>query len=221
MQAFRALRITAAPHLARTMGTATRATISDAIRHDHRELETLYDNILAAKDQDTATRWRNQFVWELARHSIGEELVVYPAFEKYLPGGREMADKDRTAHAHVKNALKQVQNMNTQDNEFSPTLRGLMAELKEHIADEEAHDLPALEDALSKAEDKGASAEMAKSFERTKMLVPTKSHPSAPDRPPFETAVGLLTAPFDKIKDIFSKFPKDSTEGKRVPDDAV
>ncbi len=27
-------------------------------------------------------RWANEFWWELARHSAGEKLVVYPAFEK-------------------------------------------------------------------------------------------------------------------------------------------
>ena len=41
------------------------------------------------------------------------------------------------------------------------------------------------------------------------MFVPTRSHPNAPDKPPFETAVGLLGAPIDRIKDLFKKFPED------------
>src|SRR5690348_587812 len=56
--------------------------IIDVIKEDHRELEKYYNNIMNAKDDDEATRWQNQFTWELARHSIAEELVVYPAFEK-------------------------------------------------------------------------------------------------------------------------------------------
>ena len=76
--------------------------ISDAITHDHKELKEYYQNIKNASDDDTKTRWRNQFVWELARHSIAEELVVYPAFEKYIqPGGHEMAEKDRQEHQVV------------------------------------------------------------------------------------------------------------------------
>ena len=35
------------------------------------------------------------------------------------------------------------------------------------------------------------------------------SHPSAPNKPPFETLAGLMAAPMDKLKDIFSKFPSD------------
>jgi len=37
--------------------------------------------------------------------------------------------------------------------------------------------------------------------------VPSRSHPSAPDRPPWETAVGLMTAPLDHIGDFMRKFP--------------
>ena len=51
---------------------------------------------------------------------------------------------------------------------------------------------------------------MNKSFGRTKMFAPTKSHPSAPSKPPFETVAGLLAAPIDIIKDLFKKFPEDA-----------
>jgi hemerythrin superfamily protein len=56
--------------------------VSDLIKHDHDELRTYKDNILNAKDDDEKVRWQNQFTWELARHSIAEELVVYPAMER-------------------------------------------------------------------------------------------------------------------------------------------
>jgi len=79
-----------------------RTTISDLVKHDHRELEEYYSKIVdPGSDHDTKTRYQNQFVWELARHSIAEEIVLYPAMEKYLPGGKEMADKDRGEHSKV------------------------------------------------------------------------------------------------------------------------
>jgi hypothetical protein len=81
-----------------------------------------------------------------------------------------------------------------------------MNNLSQHIKEEEESDLPALEDALSTDE----SESMSKSFGRTKMLVPSRSHPSAPNKPPFETAIGLLTAPIDHVADIFRKFPDDT-----------
>jgi hemerythrin superfamily protein len=76
--------------------------ISDVIKHDHREIEEYYQNIRNANDDDSKTRWQSQFTWELARHSIGEELVVYPAMEKYLgEDGKSMAEKDRRGHQVV------------------------------------------------------------------------------------------------------------------------
>lgn len=78
-----------------------------------------------------------------------------------------------------------------------------MKNLNEHIKGEENDDLPALESALQPDD----SEAMAKSFGRTKAFVPSRSHPSAPDKPPFETVVGLLTAPIDHLGDLFRKFP--------------
>jgi hypothetical protein len=74
----------------------------DAIKHDHAELKDYYHKILDAKDSDTKARWQNQFTWELARHSTGEELVVYPAMERNMGDeGKQMADKDRSEHNKV------------------------------------------------------------------------------------------------------------------------
>jgi hemerythrin superfamily protein len=75
--------------------------ISDAIKNDHREIESYYDKIIKTSDKDEQTRYQNLFTWELARHSIGEELVVYPVFEKLLTNGVEMANKDRKQHLKV------------------------------------------------------------------------------------------------------------------------
>lgn len=79
-----------------------------------------------------------------------------------------------------------------------------MRELVQHIKEEELDDLPKLEKALSEAD----SEKLGTSFERTKMFVPSRSHPATPDRPPFETAVGLMTAPIDHLADFFRKWPE-------------
>ncbi|KAL4953895.1 hemerythrin HHE cation binding domain-containing protein [Aspergillus filifer] len=180
--------------------------IIDTIKEDHREIEDYYKKILSAATDKEKTQWQNQFTWELARHSIGEELVVYPVFEKNLPNGRAMADKDRQEHQGVKEKLKAFQNMKPSDANFEPTLKSLMSELSTHIKEEESEDLPKLEDAISTAE----SEKLSKSFGRTKMFVPSRSHPSAPDKPPYETVVGLLAAPIDHLADLFRTWPHTS-----------
>lgn len=189
--------------------------ISDAIKDDHRKINEYYENIINAKDNDTKVRWQNQFVWELARHSVAEELIVYPAFEKYLgKKGEEMASKDRHEHQAVKEQLKIFQNLKPSDPKFETTLTSLITDLREHIKEEELDDMPALESALT-TQPAGISENLVKKFGRTKAFVPSRSHPSAGSGhegpagwvPPYETAMGLLVAPIDHVRDMFAKFP--------------
>ncbi|KAJ6090315.1 hypothetical protein N7486_009130 [Penicillium sp. IBT 16267x] len=58
--------------------------ISDMICADHRDLKSYYDRIIHTEDADEQTRWQNMFTWALARHVVGEELVLYPALNKHL-----------------------------------------------------------------------------------------------------------------------------------------
>ncbi|EGY16594.1 hypothetical protein VDGD_07758 [Verticillium dahliae] len=199
------------------------SSISDSIIKDHRELEQYYNEVVNSTSHDHQERFGNQFTWELARHSVGEELVVYPAFEKHLgEKGRSMAESDRKEHHQVlfsihmyfkpqantnkvKELLKTWQNLKPANPEYVPKLKELWSILAEHIKEEEKEDMPALEKALSQTH--GESESIAKSFGRTKAFVPSRSHPSAGEHPPFETVMGLLTAPIDHVADVFRKFP--------------
>ncbi|KAI1801744.1 hypothetical protein F4811DRAFT_532961 [Daldinia bambusicola] len=192
--------------------TLTQAdSISAVIRHDHRQIEKYYDRIINASDHDTQRRYQNAFVWELARHAIAEELVVYPSIETGLNNGKEMAEKDRAEHQVTKEALYKFQNMTPADRDFIPTLEALMKDLKMHIKEEEEHDLVKLEEALLPSKSK----DLAEQFEMTKAYTPTRSHPNTPNRPPYETAVGLMTAPLDKLRDMFREWPNEP--GPRPP----
>ena len=76
--------------------------LTEAITSDHRDLEKYYNIIVNSKDADEQERYGNQFTWELARHSVAEELIVYPAMEKYMgEAGKAHADKDRKQHHQV------------------------------------------------------------------------------------------------------------------------
>ncbi|KAH6844511.1 hemerythrin HHE cation binding domain-containing protein [Chaetomium sp. MPI-CAGE-AT-0009] len=187
-----------------TMAASAATRVSDRIKHDHEELREYYNNIKNAQRDDDKVKWQNQFVWELARHSVAEEIVVYPAFEKHIPNGVVMAEKDRSEHQQVKEKLYEFQSMTPADPNFLPAIDSLWESLSQHIKEEERDDLPALEKAI----DADVSGALARSFDRTKHFVPTRSHPSAPDRPPYETAVGMMATPLDKLRDMFRSFPE-------------
>ncbi|KAI8938212.1 hypothetical protein NX059_005873 [Plenodomus lindquistii] len=206
------IRITTSAASARGQ-IAANSSISEAIIKDHRELETNYNEIINnSDDTDHIERYGNQFTWELARHSVAEELLVYPAMEKYMgEKGKQHAESDRKQHHQVKILLKDFQNMRATDPQYIPKLKQLWTVLSQHIKEEEKDDLPALENALSLSEDRGYSESLAKDFERTKAFVPSRSHPAAGENPWFEGPMGMLAAPIDRIADIFRKFPNDKT----------
>ncbi|CAI7611456.1 hypothetical protein E8E15_000964 [Penicillium rubens] len=169
--------------------------IIDAIKTDHCELEDYYKKILNSTSDKEKAQWQSQFTWELARHSIGEELVVYPQFEK-----KPLMDalwRRRT----VKEQLKKFQNMKPSDPQFQPTITAVMQDLSEHIKEEESQGLPKLEGALAPEESENLSRDP---------LAGLRCHLSAPDKPPFETAIGLMTAPIDHLADLFRKWPHTS-----------
>lgn len=86
--------------------TATaRGPLLSAIKHDHQELRAYEPHIITNENSDERIRYRNIFVWELARYLIGEEIVVYPAMEKHLNDGRDVASKDCNQHQTVRRPL--------------------------------------------------------------------------------------------------------------------
>ncbi|KAJ3008817.1 hypothetical protein HKX48_008324 [Thoreauomyces humboldtii] len=156
-----------------------------------------------AGDPIEQAKWGNQLIWEVARHSVAEEIVVYPSL-RLLPNGHHVHHQALVQHQQIKDDLHILDRMSKLDATYPNQLAKVMRDLDHHFKEEERVELPKLADHLSKEE----SGRMRKEFERMKRLVPTRPHPSAPDKPPFETVAGLLAAPLDKIKDMFRSFPK-------------
>ncbi|KAJ6138854.1 hypothetical protein N7471_005340 [Penicillium samsonianum] len=179
--------------------------ISEAIKDDHRKLESYYNIIVNSEDEDEQTRFQNQFTWELARHAVAEELVVFPALEKVRFNSKEKLDDDRREHSALKEMLYVFQDLNSSDPRFVPTITMLMEGLARHMKDEEANDLVILEESLTSDESEG----LAESLSRTKMFVPSRSHPYDLDNPRFETVADLLTAPLDHLQDMFRRWPEE------------
>ncbi|KAJ5160923.1 uncharacterized protein N7482_007927 [Penicillium canariense] len=174
--------------------------LTDAISADHRELQAYYDRLVNSDDPDEQTRFQNQLTWGLARHVVGEELVLFPALDRYLGEGE--ATSDRRQHQTIKEKLQIFQNLEASDPRFVPTMTILMDDLASHAQTEETKDLVKLEGAITAEE----SRRLARSFGRTKWFAPSRAHPNLPN-PPYQTVVGLMAAPVDYLQDLFRKWP--------------
>ena len=70
----------------------------------------------------------------------------------------------------MKEGLKTLEGMNVGSEAFNSLLKNVMGELRQHIEGEEKEDFPLLEATMTQ----DISASTAKSFQRTKMFVPTR-----------------------------------------------
>ena len=184
-------------------------TLSDAIKEDHLEVRSSLElllkccltlNILkmyeyydqyvrASGNKDAQERWANQLTWEIARHAVGEEIVVYPLMEKHLgQKGVELANQDRADHQvglqflakgsrmtyvssqFAKENLYKLESLTPGTTEHASLLKEIMDHLHKHNDSEEKEDLPRLEPVLGEE----GSIEAALSFSRTKHFAPTR-----------------------------------------------
>jgi hemerythrin superfamily protein len=174
-------------------------TVIDVIIEDHREVEELFQQSASASAADTTElrRVTDLIIAELVRHSVAEELYLYPAFREHLEGGDDLADHEISEHAEAEETMKQLESMDPADAEFRPTLERLVAEIRHHIQGEEEDALPRL--AASCPRDR--LVELGEQVERAKRIAPTRPHPSAPDTPPLNKVLAPGAGLVDRIRD--------------------
>jgi len=172
------------------------------IMNDHRSFNELYERYQSTPKSQVEDRKAiiNELIREVAQHSIAEETLVYPALEKHNAHGKgtQTADHLRQEHMEVKNLLYQLDQMAMTDGNFEPLLKNVMQALNEHAKEEEEVELKELQRLVPEEE----RIKMSGAFLRRKATAPTRSHPSAPDKPAaLELAAGIPVHAIDVIMD--------------------
>ncbi|OQV20316.1 putative hemerythrin-like protein [Hypsibius exemplaris] len=178
----------------------------EQILDDHLEIRAFCKEIQKHRDNPKeAIKWFHQLTWEVARHSVAEELVLYPLMEQELGSwGKQMADDSRADHQRTKDDLQFLSDASTlEEMQMHERYVKMADELLVHLDKEEREDIASLKgvaspDVLLKA---------GKDFKRTKHFAPTRPHPENSMKPLFETPYSLMVAPIDKLRDLFRSFP--------------
>ena len=147
--------------------------VIDVLTKDHTEVRELANQISASSEADVRRDLTDQLIAELVRHSVAEEMYVYPAMRDHLPD----ADAATT--------------------EFEDTLRNLQQVLIDHVQDEETEQFPQLRAHLPAA----TLIELKDKVEHAKKLAPTRPHPSAPNAELFHKLVGPGVGLVDRLRD--------------------
>jgi hemerythrin superfamily protein len=168
---------------------------------DHRDV----DNAFSELETGTGTpEHRRQLVdhviAELVRHSVAEEMWMYPAARDALPDGDEIAEHEIEEHAEAEKIMDQLYGLEPDDARFDGLLEKLISAIRHHIEDEERDLLPRLREACSQDQ----LDDLGRKVLNAKKVAPTRPHPAAPDRPPLNRVLAPGAGLVDRMRDALS-----------------
>ena len=168
---------------------------------DHAEMKEYFRELEATTDPEQRRDIADRLTAEVVRHSVAEEMYLYPAARKALANGDELIDEEIEEHSEAEELLKKWEGMKGDDPQFMPTFEKIRDGLLHHIDEEEEPKLfPEMQSALSQEE----QDDLGKKITAAKKLAPTRPHPSAPDAPPGDKILGVPTGIIDRVRDKMS-----------------
>ncbi|WP_042373239.1 hemerythrin domain-containing protein [Streptacidiphilus neutrinimicus] len=168
---------------------------------DHREVEEMFDRFNALPPGHPGRRdIADEFTIELVRHSVAEEIHLYPAVRQHVIGGDQLADREIADHAKAEQLLKKLEGLDIHQAEFDTTAAQLITEVTAHVADEEQNLFPALAAACTGPE----LDELGEKVRSAKDKAPTRPHPSASDTPPLNKILAPGAGLVDRARDLLS-----------------
>jgi hemerythrin superfamily protein len=181
-----------------TVPPAAQDDLVSVITRDHRGIELILAELQLGEGTPQHRRdLADHLTAELVRHSVAEEMYVYPAARRVLADGNEVADREIAEHAEVERILKDLEGVDATDPQFDELVGNVITEVRHHMLDEEQQLLPRLQRACSSDE----LLELGRIMVRAKDSAPTRPHPSAPDKPPANRILGPGVGMIDRLRD--------------------
>lgn len=184
------------------MGTAAqgRGDVLDLLVAEHREVEELLRRVRHAGDAPTRRALADILIVHLVRHSLAEEVYVYPVLRDHLVHGAESVEHDRDEHDELEYLLRDLESVDAADPRFMHVVVELQAVLTHHMADEEAEQFPLVRRAAP-ADDLVA---LRGHVERLAQLAPTPQAAHAHDSGPLDTRVLPGAGMVDRAREVLS-----------------
>lgn len=178
------------------MTTTAEQDVVDVLTTDHHEVMALVEQIPTA-DPETRRDLADTVIAELMRHSVAEEMYVYPAMREHLPDGEAAVQHDIEEHQQLVETMKAMESVDSADPRFLETLGRLEALLRDHVQDEETEQFPQLRARVPREQ----LVEMAAKVETAKKVAPTRPHPGAPHSALFHKLAGPGVGMVDRLRD--------------------
>src|SRR3954449_9486376 len=171
--------------------------VIEVLEHDHREVEDMFTELEglrgASTDEEKERRKSvtEQVTIELVRHSVAEEVIVYPQVEDKV--GADEVEHAREEHAEAEETLQRLEKLDADDPNFDDELATLMEEIRHHIEDEEGEMFAHMRQAIDEDELRKLGARV----EAFKKVAPTRPHPNVPHEALPRAVAGAPASLFD------------------------
>ena len=178
--------------------------VIEILEHDHREVEEMFaelESLRGVATEDARSRRKElteQVTIELVRHSVAEEVLVYPKVEKQVSA--EEAEHARKEHAEAEETMHRLEKLDADDPGFDAALTELMAEIRHHIEDEEGQMFAHMRQVI----DRDELLKLGSRVEAFKKVAPTRPHPNVPNEALPRLAAGPIASLFDRMRDLAS-----------------
>ncbi|MGH3739744.1 MAG: hemerythrin domain-containing protein, partial [Micromonosporaceae bacterium] len=173
----------------------------DLLVQDHREVERLFVELESGVGSAQHRRdLADTVIAELVRHSVAEEMYLYPTARQALKNGEDIVEHELAEHAEAERTMKALEAVDSEDPRFNELWHKLAEEIRHHVAEEEKDLFPRLQGACDKMQLK----DLGRKLEAAKAVAPTRPHPASPDRPPWNMALDPGAGLVDRVRDTLS-----------------
>ena len=168
---------------------------------DHNEVRELFAKLSNGAVGDEREQLVREMTEELVKHSVAEEVYLYPLIREVLPGGDSTADHEIEEHSEVEKALKQLEKLDPDETAYQSTIDKVIKDVSHHAQEEEDDVFPQLRQRCTSDQ----LYELGDKVRSLKRIAPTHPHPSAPNTPPGNKIVGPATGLVDRVRDALTR----------------
>jgi hemerythrin-like domain-containing protein len=175
--------------------------VVDLLTQEHREAQQMLVELSSQDKQEHDPRdLADQLTATLVRHSVAEEMYVYPAMREHLEDGDEAVEHDIKEHQELEEELKRLEGLTPGDAQWTEVIAALRETLEDHISDEENEHFPRLRRAIPHE----TLVELRLKVEMAEKVAPTRAHPESPHSELFHKVVGPGVGMVDRLRDALS-----------------
>ncbi len=181
----------------------TDTDVIDELTIDHREALELLDRIASITEPNERRDLVDTVISEVVRHSVAEEMYVYPAMREHLPDGEQAVEHDTEEHQQLEEIMKQLEAVQPSEPRFDALVHDMTNKLRDHAHDEETEQFPRLRQWVPREK----LVKLRENVDTAKKLAPIRPHPGAPHSELFHKLVGPGVGLVDRLRDKLTNRP--------------